>query len=361
MIAPSPRATAVALLAVLTVTLRVQMTGAREQSPTGEPAPPDRLVHTGLYAAGIAGVVDPRNRPFAPQYPLWSDGAAKRRWIYLPAGTTVDITRIDAWEFPVGTRFWKEFSFQGRKVETRLLWKATPARWITASYVWNETGTDAVLAPENGLRGVLDVAPGRSHDIPSTVDCAACHGSTSTRPLGFNALQLSDDRDPNAIHQEPLEPGMLTLSGLIAQGLASPARPELAAAPPRIATERPDTRAVLGYLASNCGSCHNGADNLAPPAPVLRMRALLEDGDAVARQLIGHPTQWQVPGAAEGTSVLVDPASPQNSALLVRMRSRRPSSQMPPLGTVVRDDAAVEAVSRWLRSDLFSSHPSPHQ
>jgi hypothetical protein len=30
------------------------------------------------------------------------------------------------------------------------------------------------------------------------------------------------------------------------------------------------------------------------------------------------------------------------------MRSRRPSSQMPPLGTVVRDDEATELVRRWI-------------
>ena len=362
MIRDWPQGTAVTLVVLFSAALRIQTTGAREKFPEDQPVAPHRLAETGLYADGAAGRIDPRNRPFTPQYPLWSDGAVKKRWIYLPAGRTVDITRLDSWEFPVGTRFWKEFSFQGRKVETRWLWKASPTRWIAASYVWNEAGTDAVLAPESGVRGVVEVAPGRRHSIPAAVDCAACHGSTSTRPLGFNALQLSDDRDPNAIHQEPLEPGMLTLAALISEGLVSPARRELAKAPPRIMTERPDTRAVLGYMASNCGSCHNGADNLAPPAPVLRLRDLLEDGDAVARQLIGHPTRWQVPGTAEGTSVLLDPASPQNSALLVRMRSRRPSSQMPPLGTVVRDDAAIETMTRWLDGIRAQfSHPSSSQ
>jgi len=46
--------------------------------------------------------------------------------------------------------------------------------------------------------------------------------------------------------------------------------------------------------------------------------------------------------------VLVDPRTPEQSAMLVRMRSRRPSSQMPPLGTVVRDEAAVAALTRWI-------------
>ena len=35
--------------------------------------------------------------------------------------------------FPVGTRFWKEFTFNGRKVETRFLWRASAGRWIFAT------------------------------------------------------------------------------------------------------------------------------------------------------------------------------------------------------------------------------------
>ena len=70
-------------------------------------------------------------------------------------------------------------------------------------------------------------------------------------------------------------------------------------------------------------------------------------------------TTWQVPGHNEGTK-LVDPLTPQASALLARMRSRRPSSQMPPLGTVVRDDEAVAAVQKWIEG-LSRQRPQPTQ
>src|SRR5687768_3582906 len=45
---------------------------------------------------------------FTPRYPLWSDGMSKRRWLYLPPGTSIDKSDPDAWEFPRGTRAWKE-------------------------------------------------------------------------------------------------------------------------------------------------------------------------------------------------------------------------------------------------------------
>jgi len=77
----------------------------------------------------------------------------------------------------------------------------------------------------------------------------------------------------------------------------------------------------------------------------------VDDGDAVARALIDQPTRWQMPGVADGHTVLVKPGAPDGSALLVRMRSRAPSSQMPPLGTVLRDQQAVDIFTRWIASD----------
>ncbi len=309
---------------------------------------PARLVDTGLYTDGQVGVVDPRNRPFVPQYVLWSDGLEKRRWVYLPPGATIDAADEHAWEFPVGTRFWKEFSRNGRPVETRFSWRVSSG-WIFATYAWNEDGRDAMRADEAGVPGVIEVAPGREHSIPSQTDCTACHGTERPSPLGFTALQLSPDRDPNAVHAEAVSPDMLALEELVTAGRLRGARPDLLSAPPRIRATDPQTRAVLGYLAANCGACHNGRGEIAAFGPTIRARDLVEDGDAVARSLVGQRTKWQVPGVPVGESVLVDPGSPDTSALLFRMRSRRPSSQMPPLGTVVRDEKALDLIERWIR------------
>jgi hypothetical protein len=43
---------------------------------------------------------------------------------------------------------------------------------------------------------------------------------------------------------------------------------------------------------------------------------------------------------------------PDVGTLLFEPAARRPSSQMPPLGTVLRDDQAIAAVSKWLATDL---------
>ena len=59
---------------------------------------------------------------------------------------------------------------------------------------------------------IAEVAPGKRHSIPSVAECRSCHDSARTEILGFNALQLSTDRDPQALHAEPLSPDMVTLA-----------------------------------------------------------------------------------------------------------------------------------------------------
>jgi hypothetical protein len=311
------------------------------------PTAPERLSETGLYAGGQPAVLAKDVRPFSPQYPLWTDGARKSRWVYLPPGATIDASDPIAWDLPVGTRFWKQFEFSGRKVETRMIWRAARDQWVFASYRWNAEGTDATLAPQEGVPAAADLTAGRRHDIPSVSDCGACHGTQRPGPLGFNALQLSPDRDPNAIHGEPLVDGMITLRALVAEGRlrhdgSIPLDPA-----PRIQSDDPRTRTALGYLVANCGSCHNGRGEIAALGPILKYDELLHDADRVARRFLGQPTKWQVPGIADGHSVLIDPEALAKSALLVRMRSRSPSSQMPPLGTVLRDTVALERLTEW--------------
>jgi len=321
-------------------------------------APPDRLSETGLHAAAGTAVVGSGLLSYAPQYPLWSDGAVKSRWIHLPPGSTIDVSDVSAWVFPVGTKLWKEFAFGGRKVETRMIWRASADDWVFASYVWNDAQTEATLAPEAGIKDHAPIAPGTFHSIPGVSDCKSCHESGRSPVLGFSALQLSDDRDPLAIHGERLRPGMVTLSGLVASGLLRPPRPDLATAPPRIEASSPRERAVLGYFAANCGHCHNAAGPLARVGLVLAHDPSLPGRAATAAvlaTLLDADGGFQVPGAPDGSSRLVAAGAPDRSAVLYRMRSRRPSSQMPPLGTTLTDVDAVRMVEGWIAEDLAAA------
>ncbi len=319
------------------------------------PVAPALLSETGLYAGEGTLQVDARNRPFSPQYPLWTDGATKKRWIRLPEGAAIDATNLSRWEFPVGTRLWKEFAFDGRKVETRMLWRVSADRWVFATYAWNEAQTDAALAPETGIPNAAEVPvapgkPGKRHTIPGIADCRACHDSGRTEVLGFNALNLSDDRDPNAPHAEPLTREMITLKTLTEEGLITPKRPELISAPPRVNAASPEARAALGYLSTNCGNCHNRESSLASLGLFLKYDVQKKDQCSPALvSTAGKRGHWVVPEAPE-ESRLINPGKPDASAIIRRARSRRPSSQMPPMGSVIVDKQGVDVLTAWVNS-----------
>lgn len=326
----------------------VRAIGADGPAP---PRAPERLSETGLYADVATRRVDARNLAFEPQYPLWTDGAEKSRWIYLPEGATIDARDVDAWRFPVGTKLWKHFAFGGRIVETRMIWHAREGEWVFATYVWDDEQTDALLAPDKGIRNHAEIAPGVRHSIPSRSDCRACHEPGGTPVLGFNALQLSDDRDPLALHARPLEPGMVTIRELDRRGLLSPPRPDLVAAPPRVHARSPRERAVLGYLSSNCGTCHSGRGPLGSLGLVLAHRSDADPEPAIVTA-VGVAGQYVVPGLTPDSSRRIAPGDPDASVIAHRIASRSPSSQMPPLGTAVVDEQALALIRAWIIEDL---------
>ncbi len=314
-------------------------------SPEAPPRLAQRLSETGLYADVATRRVAEGNLAYSPQYPLWTDGATKRRFIRLPEGASIDASDPDAWVFPAGTKLWKEFAFGGRPVETRYMERGPDGRWSFAAYVWAEDGSDALLAPERGLRGVAEVGPGLRHDVPGRGDCLACHEGNATPVLGFGALQLSPDRDPLAPHAEPASP--LDLRALAERGLLRGLPARLLARPPRVAAATPEARAALGYLHGNCAMCHNAAGPLADLGLDLEQRVATPSA-GLAGALVAPTRLFQVPGVGPGGSLRLAPGDPEHSALVARLGSRRPSAQMPPLGTKLVDEQALRLVSRWI-------------
>ena len=336
---------------VVAIALCLSAPGAGS-SATSEPAPlPPRLSETGLYVKGAATEIRPDLVPFSPQYPLWSDGATKRRWIELPPGRFIDASNPDAWEFPPGTRLWKEFSV-GRPVETRFIERLADGSWRFAAYVWNEEGTDAVLAPaETGVTLRPTKARARRYVVPSEYDCRACHEGAPVPVLGFTALQLSPDRDPLAPHAETPTPDMADLGVLAARGLVRNLPQRLIDQPPRIAASSPAERAALGYLHANCSHCHSVPSETGASVPVdtiLQQKAAdPSSARAVLRSLIEAPGRYRVAGADELMRI-VSPGHAHASVLTLRMRSRDPRVQMPPLGTSVPDTEAIALIERWI-------------
>jgi len=290
-----------------------------------ETAAPPKLSGTGLYADIASDTVAAYVRPFEPQFPLWSDGATKRRFAYLPKCAQVDTADMDHWQIPVGARFWKEFTRDGVRVETRLIHRYGPGAddWLFAAYQWDETNQEASYVPS----GVPD-ANGTTHDIPSATQCATCHTKLPERILGFGAIQLS-----HAGRGETMatlsDAGLLTVpnaTGFVVPGTTA-------------------ERAALGYLHANCGTCHN-----ATGITFIDMRLRLSVNDASVDETdafttaVGKPTTVFQCGGCDR----IHPSDAAASAVVIRMSNRGSSAQMPPLATEVVDEAGMSTVSAWI-------------
>jgi len=331
-------AAAVALIVLLSLVVSVKAI------PQAAIHAPHKLQDTGLYADFDKLEIDPRHLAFSPQYPLWTDGATKRRWISLPPGTPIDASDPDAWDFPVGTRLWKEFSFAGQRVETRYM-ERRPDGWLYAAYAWSADGREAQLVSERGRRGAYPLGAARSHTIPGVSDCKVCHQGGRTEVLGFSAVQLFPQRDPGALHADPLPSGV-NLESLVEKGLLAGLPASRLAAPPWIAASATE-RAALGYLHGNCGHCHNEQGPLRNVGLFLRQRAGATVQPAIA-STFNHPVRKPAPGLSADAMLRIEPRHPDRSALMQRIGSRFPALQMPPLGTELVDRQAVELIQRWI-------------
>jgi hypothetical protein len=324
--------------------------------PRSNRSPLTKLSETGLYSDIVTKTVASRNLRFSPQYPLWSDGAKKKRWIYLPPKRSIDASHVDDWVFPIGTKLWKEFSF-GKRVETRYLEKVGKGAWSYATYAWNENETEADLVPETGFPNHVEIAAGVRHDIPGVSDCRSCHeGQGRDVVLGFNALQLSPARDPNAPHAEQVTPEMVNLKNLVDQKLLMHLPKRFTTDPPVVSAESPRARAALGYLSANCGGCHNPTDPLSTLGMYLK-RSVGISPEAAKLELetvIDHKSKYPIPGLELDQSYRILSGDSTRSAVVYRMASRDPYRQMPPLGTKIIDREALDLITQWIQEDLFN-------
>jgi hypothetical protein len=320
----------------------------RAASESGIAPLPTHLSGTGLYADGSTSIVRPGNVAFSPQYPLWSDGAAKRRWIRVPEGKSIDGSTPDAFAFPPGTKFWKEFG-HGRPIETRYIERLADGSWRFSTYVWNADGTDATLVPEDGITVAVKDAPGGRYVIPSRNDCLACHEGQAVPVLGFSALQLSRDRDEFAAHAEPRAADLVDF---VARGTIRNLPKALLDDPPRIVAATPVGRAALGYLHGNCGHCHNESGAVAGIELVLAQSAADPHASAQAtlNSLVGHASRFRMQGSRGAARVV--PGKADESVIAVRMHSTNPLTRMPPLGVSIVDAAGLALVERWIQQDL---------
>jgi hypothetical protein len=288
---------------------------------------PEHLRDTDLFTLDSAVLAQYGVIAFAPGYPLWSDNAAKLRFIRVPRGTSVHFDKASqTWTIPPNTRFYKTFmkpivdvdgSERYKKVETRLILARpdkvnvdgshTPTA-LFGTYQWNDDESDAVLvttplndgspfgdtvlqyttdeplaadilkgAPPDPLEALLEAQAARHYAIPSSMRCMQCHegSATGTFSLGFLPLQINRKPTGTSGVIEAAGPDELTQLqrfidyGLIT-GMDSP--DDVLPLEQSEGTRSPRNDYELkaqGYLLGNCSHCHNPNGYPSILAPVL--------------------------------------------------------------------------------------------
>lgn len=295
---------------------------------------PRTLECTGLYSDLVAKTVAEPVRPFTPGMHLWSDGAGKQRWLYLPPGTTIDNSK-PYWTFPVGTRAWKEFKHGDQRVETRYFEKTEPSKWVKSTYLWR----DGESAADIFAGGDVPVSDGTYH-VPTHEECEQCH----------NRNKLNRD---SLLGVEPVLLGLPTADGYTLAALVAEGR--LTVPPSRTQVQIPDDgtgkgAAALGYLHVNCGiSCHNDDGSANISHMFLRIYpAQLEDPSSAGWDLLKNTINVPPVTPNFGTAIRIVPGAPDDSLIVQLANTRGSSRAMPPIASRVTDPDGLQLLRDWI-------------
>lgn len=309
----------------------------------------NELACTGLYSDWGMRTIAAGVREYKPGFELWSDGAIKRRWVYLPPGTKIDVTNLDEWVFPVGTKFWKEFVVVvggvKRPVETRFLEKTSATEWRRTTFFWSADGTSA---PELTTGAPL-IAGSNKYSVPPVTLCAKCHGGRADNVLGLETV-LSAAPEATGLTWSTMQAlGALTSTNgnhtLAASALQIPGN----------STERP----AVALLHVNCGvACHNA--NVAT-----QFDARLEFGatgkttptlfsTSLYATTINKRSTFRPKTAGSELYYRVRPGDVAHSTIAYRMGVRDidtdggVTEQMPQVATNLVDDDGVAVIKKWI-------------
>lgn len=270
--------------------------------------------------------------PYRLNTPLYSDGAEKLRFVYLPDGKTMVAGGEGLLQFPVGSALIKTFAFgegkNRRLIETRVLLHRADG-WVALPYRWNEEQTDAALAIA-GARLDLMTPAGEaiSYRIPNKNQCKECHGlEDAVVPIGPKARNLSQ-----AWLMGRIEAGALDVV-------------------PDGADTLPDWNdwrgasaeaAARAYLDVNCAHCHRPGATASNSGLDLRW----EQDAPMALGINKRPVA--AGRGSGGFDFDIVPGDPASSILAHRMKSAEPGIAMPELGKATVDPEGIAAVERWI-------------
>ena len=290
--------------------------------------------------------------------PLFSDYAAKHRFVRLPDGRPMVWDDTEAFKFPDETVIAKTFAYPDdskdhtpgeRFLETRIEVRRN-GDWYGFSYVWNKEQTDAELKLGGGQLNVSwtdDSGTKRDnvYQIPNANQCLSCHSSDGKFvPLGTTARNLNRPA-PKGGHNQ--------LEHWIANGALTDA-PEATRRPILARFDDPspslDDRA-RAYLEVNCAHCHN-------PKGSARTSGLdLSTAQNAPAKFGVFKSPVAAGKGSGGRKYDIVPGKPDESILLYRIETNDVGARMPNLGRNLVHVEAVALIRDWIKQMPAAQQP----
>lgn len=321
--------------------------------------PPALLSQTGAFS-NLATLTPAQGVfPYGVNAPLWSDGAAKQRWIAVPndgshntAAEKIGFKPEGDWSFPTGTVFIKHFELPTdeanpsvrKRLETRFIIMPTSGEPYGVTYKWRADNSDADLLPDGLTEPVTITETGGGTHLqnwvyPSRSDCRICHNGNANYVLGLKTQQLNGDLTYARTGRTANQLETMDALGWFDSGYQSEFLPWFLKSRNLNDTSASLEDRVRSYLDSNCAQCHR-------PGGV---RALFD-----ARYTTPLGSQGLVRGELESSYFdagdrVIAPGDLTHSILKLR-HGTTGALKMPPIAKNVVDETAVQVISDWILS-----------
>jgi uncharacterized repeat protein (TIGR03806 family) len=310
---------------------------------------PRRLSETGAFKDTPRLVPNDTLIPYDLIVSFWSDGAAKSRWISVPAGK-IKFAPTGEWGFPQGTMFVKHFELATdethpeikRRLETRLLVCDANGGVFGVCYKWRADNRDADLLETNLTEAIaIKTATGtrtQTWYYPSRQDCLTCHTANAGYVLGVKTRQLNRDY----VYRTSVTDNELRAwnhLGLFETNLDETALENF----PKLARTDDVTRTLedraRSYLDANCAHCHRPHGTVAYfdaryDTPLAEQNLI--NGPVLIDERLDHPH-------------IVAPNDLWRSILFMRANNTEPF-KMPPVARNTIDENGMKLLRQWIES-----------
>ena len=320
---------------------------------------PAKLSLTGVFANTPAMTPAASLLSYAPNVPLWSDGAQKVRYFSVPntgapltPGEQIAYAPTGAWSFPAGTVFVKTFELLTNqsdpaslhRLETRLLVRDSNGAVYGVTYKWRADNSEADLLATNLTEAIAVLTPGGLTTnlwyYPSRSDCLQCHTAAANYVLGVNARQLNGNLTyGNGVTDNQLR--ALNRAGLLYPAIDESQMGGLEQLSSLTNSAASYAQRARSYLDVNCAQCHQPGGS--GPTFDGRYDTPLTNQNLIngilAKGNLGDPA-----------TRVVAPGDVWRSLLWVRMNTNLPALAMPPLARNIIDTNAVQIMGDWINS-----------